>query len=621
MAAPHHDGQRRSGLRCSFIEDAPDYIDRAEDAYEPMGGSLSGIFETARDAWVTAVEGGEMSRQDWDGDSDAAVDDADGHDMADLQEAMNGDTSDGPTTRPQTRPPTRRAGSQPRLRRRRVDLSKYASDSTSADNRTRRQPAVGTTPLTVEELHADFAAELRVALMVTARMDNVNDRPSVEPQCVSGARVLVFVELFDPVCVWSASERGLLVTYCSCGGVLGSGRRSFTGEKIEHVNVQVARRKSSTCRHASALQMAYNGLAAEHEMTSLDELLEAFPALAGDDEDLAADVHADTAVHLALLAGKKANVPILAVSYEGIWSPAIVRRQGNKHKLATCFLLSCASHPWGCIHAQAVNEHNRLETAASSAAAAELQESLKFGPSGYLDDGDEDQNDDGDDQPGGEPGSPAGPAEVAPPTPLPLRVRRSRNMFPCPVEVQRCNQDSDFIDSCVQAGEPKIMGDTHAEPVCLRCNRVRDESTRVEPEEAMLYTIRGRAKIHIGKWYCSTCELLVEYDGALNGLFVATRDTVYARTFLDAMLELCVIARSTMTAASEYLASLLRNTPAYGECEPGQARQLLSNACGEFSHTLIIPDAAFRCHLCGAEERSGGRFCCVICDGQVLSVL
>jgi len=480
---------------------------------------------------------------------------------------------------------------------------------------------VSATPLTVEELHADFAAELRVAFMITTRMANVNDRPSVEPQCVSGARVLVFVELFDPVCVWSASVRGLLVTYCSCGGVLGSGRRSFTGEKIEHVNVQVARRKSSTCRHASALQMAYSGIAAEHEIESLDELIEAFPALAGDGEDLQADVHAETAVHLALLAGKKANVPILAVSYEGIWSPAIVRRQGNKHKLVTCFLLSCASQPWGCIHAQAVNEYNRLGAAASSAAAAELQEALEFGPSDYLDDGDEEQNDEGDDQAGGEPGGPARPVNVAPPAPLPLPVRRSRNMFPCPVEVPSCNQNSDFIDSCVQAGEPKTMHDTHAEPICLRCNMVRDESTRVEPEETMLYTVRGWAKIHIGTWYCSTCKLSVVYDGALNGLFVETRDTVYARFFLDAMLELCVIARSTMAAASEYLASFLGNTATYGKCEPVHARQLLSNACGEFSHTLIIPDAAFRCHYCGAEERTGGRFRCVISDGQVLSVL
>jgi len=500
-----------------------------------MGASLSGIFETTRDACMTAVKGGGMTRQDWDGDTDAAEDDEHGHDTADMQKVMNGDTSTRSTTRPPARLTIDRAGSRPRLRLRRVCPSKYSRDSTSTDKRPRRQPAVGATPLTVEELHADFAAELRVALMITARMDNVNDRPSVEPQCVSGTRVLVFVELFDTVCVSSALLRGLLVTFCSCGGVLGSGRRSFTGEKIEHVNVQVARGKSSTCRHASELQSAYNGIAAEHEIESPDELIEAYSALAGDYQDLQADVHADTAVHLALLADKKANVPILAVSYEGIWSPAIERRQGNKRKLATCFLLSCASHPWGCIDAQAVNEYNRLEAAASSASAAELREALKFGPSDYLDDGDEEKNDEGDDQAGGEPGGPARPVELAPPTPLPLRVRHSRSTFPCPVEVQRCNQYPNFIDSCVQASEPKTMHYTHAEPVCLRCNMVRDESTRVVPDEAMMSTIRGRAKIHIGTWYCSTCELSMEYNGALNGLFVATRDTVYARTFLDTM--------------------------------------------------------------------------------------
>jgi len=76
-----------------------------------------------------------------------------------------------------------------------------------------------------------------------------------------------------------------------------------------------------------------------------------------------------------------------------------------------------------------------------------------------------------------------------------------------------------------------------------------------------------------------------------------------------------------MAAASEYLANFLRSTAVLEECEPDQARQLLSNECGEFSHTLIIPDAAFRCHYCGAEERTGGSFRCVICDGQVLSVL
>jgi len=52
---------------------------------------------------------------------------------------------------------------------------------------------------------------------------------------------------------------------------------------------------------------------------------------------------------------------------------------------------------------------------------------------------------------------------------------------------------------------------------------------------------------------------------------VATRFTVYMRTFLEAVLELCVTARSTVSEASEFLTRLLRNTLAYSEREPGQA--------------------------------------------------
>ncbi|OSX78591.1 hypothetical protein BU14_0105s0009 [Porphyra umbilicalis] len=76
-----------------------------------------------------------------------------------------------------------------------------------------------------------------------------------------------------------------------------------------------------------------------------------------------------------------------------------------------------------------------------------------------------------------------------------------------------------------------------------------------------------------------------------------------------------------MAAACQYLTGLLRNTAAYGEGEPGQARQLLSDATGEFSDTLVVPAAAFKCHHCGREEAAGGPFKCIVCDGQMLSVL
>jgi len=193
-------------------------------------------------------------------------------------------------------------------------------------------------------------------------------------------------------------------------------------------------------------------------------------------------------------------------------------------------------------------------------------------------------------------------------------------MFPCASEVRQCDRYAAVIDAWRTAGEAKILEYTHTEIKCMYCDAERGDDTEVAPEEVVLYCIRGRLTIYIGSWVC-VYGRVVEYDGSPNGLFVSTRGGVYARTFLDAVLELCVIARSTMAAASEFLTSLFRNTAAFSEEEPGQARQLLSDACGEFSSTLVIPESAFRCHLCGAEERMGGRFRRVICDCQVLSVL
>jgi len=113
----------------------------------------------------------------------------------------------------------------------------------------------------------------------------------------------------------------------------------------------------------------------------------------------------------------------------------------------------------------------------------------------------------------------------------------------------------------------------------------------------------------------------VHNDGAEEGQFAAFSETVDVRVFVDAVLGICVIGRSTMAAAAEYLTRLLRNTGAYAVGEFGQARQLLSDACGDFSQTLVIPDAAFKCTNCEEDEEHGRRFECVLKDGLVLAVL
>jgi len=160
---------------------------------------------------------------------------------------------------------------------------------------------------------------------------------------------------------------------------------------------------------------------------------------------------------------------------------------------------------------------------------------------------------------------------------------------------------------------------THYEKTCLECGEERggaDLTTSI----ALLYTMRGRMELQVGVWTCPNGHVVL-YDGAHDGLFAMGAETIYVRVFMDSVLGVCVIARATMAAAAEYLTSVLRNTGAYAEMEFGQARQLVSDACGEFSETLVVPDVVFTCDKCGADEERDGQFQCVLSDGQILAVL
>ena len=253
---------------------------------------------------------------------------------------------------------------------------------------------------------------------------------------------------------------------------------------------------------------------------------------------------------------------------------------------------------------------NRVEASAASEAAAGAQEALRFGPSGVL-------NEMGDPPPA----EPAAAAPATQPFPAPPpRPRRARNMFPCTQEVALCDVYCKFVDAARAANDMyRYDSRLHVEEKCIVCQEPRDDSLSSQ-NIALRFTVRGRMQILVGQWRCVNGHDVL-YDEAGDGLFSATKEVVYARIFLDLVLELCVIARSTMAAACQYLTGLLRNTAAYGEGEPGQARQLLSDATGEFSDTLVVPATAFKCHHCGREESAGGPFKCIVCDGQMLSVL
>ena len=189
------------------------------------------------------------------------------------------------------------------------------------------------------------------------------------------------------------------------------------------------------------------------------------------------------------------------------------------------------------------------------------------------------------------PAAPLSKQKLPAAAPAPRLKRRARNMFPCAAEVAMCDSYSAALDALRDNKVDSVLAPVHAGEPCLECGQERN-CKKLTAWAALLYTIPGRLQIHVGMWTCGNGHI-VRYDGAEDGLFSTSPETVYVRVFLDAVLGICVIGRSTIAPESEYLTSLLRNTGAYKEGEYGQARQLLSDACGQFSETLVIPDAAF----------------------------
>lgn len=456
-----------------------------------------------------------------------------------------------------------------------------------------------------------FRDELHVALGHAARMGGGVIGGVLPGSALHGAQAMVFEDGGDPIVTWTSVVEDTVLVLCTCCGVLGHGWTFHTGLDLEHPQLRAACQLSSTCRHAAALLDALNDLAGDIGATDFTALFTALPLLLGPAEE---DDDADDAaakVYFAKMMGRRGKVPVFAVLYEGIWAPVIVRPTGNRLKLATCSLLSCQTQPWGCIHAKAVNRHNRI--ASSDATTLEMRrvDGQAFQADGIL-------NEEADASRGAPASREASRADPVAPEPMRQR-RRARNMFPCRGEIKLCAAYHAVCDRLRVSESERHIDLTHMEKRCLACGALAFNAA-VESSTVTLYTLRGRLTTTVGKWTCP-CGEAVLYDGAEEGLFAASPKVLYVRIFMDAVLEICVISRSTMAAAAEYLTSLLRNTGAYEDGEHGQVRQLLSDAVGEFSDTLVIPEKAFACASCGADEANGGEFKVVLADGQIASVL
>jgi len=152
-----------------------------------------------------------------------------------------------------------------------------------------------------------------------------------------------------------------------------------------------------------------------------------------------------------------------------------------------------------------------------------------------------------------------------------MRPRRARNAFPCVKEVEMCDRYAAFVEQEQEApGEVHFTDFLHLVDECVACDDRWTERTACTPTLATLLTIRERLAIVSKSCTCARGHHMASY-WSVDGLFAFRPETVYMRVFMDSIIELCVIARSTLAVASEFLASFLRNTAAFAEGEPGHA--------------------------------------------------
>lgn len=487
----------QSRLKCSWVFDLPVHIDDSDDTL----------------ILLSDVRGG------WSGyDGDLAPRTAVGRESGGDDGA--GDLESGQTA----------VLSSPTAVRRRGRSSRFAHDLNQRGTPRRdaqASSASGPIPYSEDELCNFYTTELMAAVGPTAQ---TSATVNVQGTCVNGANGLVVIELHVPVVTWTNYGHGVVLAFCSCGGVMGGDRSASSGTEVEHPEIQHAMGCSSTCLHARALLRAYDSLAQEIKASCVYDLILAFPILLGpsirdgDDNGATSEVVTCFVTH----AERRRNVPIYAVGYGVMWTAVGVRPTSNKYKLATCLEFSCKSRPWGCIHAKAVNKFTRVDASSEAARAEKARhDTLPVGSDEVFNQAQEE-----------EPLTAVPPADSQPAAEMPIsaaekpsRPQRSRNMFPCATEVKLCQEFSSAVDALRSSRECPQLERTLVESTCSVCGE-SGRGRAMKLRNADVITMRGRLIATVGNWVCPNGHL-VEYDGAEDGLFAAGPETLYVRVFLD----------------------------------------------------------------------------------------
>jgi len=414
---------------------------------------------------------------------------------------------------------------------------------------------------------------------------------------VKGGAAVVLSEGERAYVAWAQIEEGHASYLCTCGG-MGGGEsaelRSWLGT-------------SSSCCHARGLQASCTELANAAGMANDVALLTAYPVL----DNASVPPQAECDVSFATTTAKKKAV--FAVRFQSTWAAVIVRNKLNKQRTKkrvqrrpACALTSCAKDHWTCPHASSVARwcaDLREATAALSATTPGFSDPFKhvLMPTVV---------------------QAAGVTAAAQAAQWAAfsdeeRGRCSRNLLPCAGEVADCSLFDQLADSGRASGHPAHLPDVLCEAKCFSCGSDYT-GAGVKHSAGTLHTLRGRVAVTLRRWTCN-CGKPVPYDGAHDGLFASSSNTVFTRTYLDVMTQMVFTGHGTLSSAASVLCFLLESTKSMSGAASGLARQTLIVAAHRFSRTLLVPASLFRCTKC---KQLGDRpYLAVIADGQVLSIL
>jgi len=393
---------------------------------------------------------------------------------------------------------------------------------------------------------------------------------------------------------WARLENHAVSYLCTCGGRGGA----------EAVQLRAWLGSSSSCCHARGLQASMEELATAVGLANDVALLQRYPKL----DNASSPPAAECQVFYATKTAKRKGV--FAVLFESTWASVIIRNKLNKtrsrkrvQRRPACALLSCQKDHWTCPHAAATAvwcADMRL-----AAAAAGFDNPLK----GVL-------------LPTAPPvpqsgGSAAAQAAEWAAFSDESRGRCSRNLLPCAGEVSDCLLFDQLAAAGREAEAPSALPHVLCEAVCFSCGGAYN-NMGIKNTGAIIHTLRGRVAVTLRRWTCG-CGEMVPYDGAHDGLFASSKETVFTRVFLDVMTQMVFTGHGTLSSAASVLCFLLESTKSFSGASASLARQTLITAVHRYSRTLIVPATLFRCKKC---KKAGDRpYLAIIADGQVLSIL